>query len=104
MGWTWPARHSHRWSLALLQGTFAFRTVPATLRVDDVATALNTAVEVGAIRVDTAAYRAAALEARNATGELLPGVVIGPEREHFGIHFGHAGMTGKDSADTGKED
>jgi len=48
--------------------------------------------------VDEAAYRRAALDARNTTGELLPGCVIVPEREHFGVSFGHARMTGKDSA------
>ena len=34
-----------------------------------------------------------------ATGELLPGVVIVSEREHFGVSFGHAGMPGKDSSE-----
>jgi len=77
-----------RKSLTLLQGTFAFRAVPAAIRLDDVAAALNRAVEVGAVKVDAAAYRAAAIEAQKATGELLPGVVIVPEREHFGVRFG----------------
>ena len=86
-----------RRSLALLQGTFAFRAVPATLRVDDVAAALETAATLGAVKVDAAAYRAAALDAQRTTGELLPGCVIVPEREHFGINFG------KDSGDGGKE-
>lgn len=85
-----------RRSLALLQGTFAFRSVPATLRVDDVAAALSTAATLGAVKVDVAAYRAAALDAQKATGEILPGVALVPTREHFGITFGHAGMTGKD--------
>ena len=93
-------RGNRRRSLALLQGTFAFRTVPATLRVDDTAAALNTAVSVGAVRVDTAAYRAAALEARDATGELLPGVVIVPEHETFAVRFGKDTDT---SATGGKE-
>jgi len=88
-----------RRSLALLQGTFAFRAVPATLRVDDVAAALSTAATLGAVKVDAAAYRAAAVEAQKTTGELLPGVVIVPERESFGVTFG------KDSHDSGgKED
>ena len=85
-----------RRSLALLQGTFAFRAVPATLRVDDVAAALNTAATLGAVKVDAAAYRAAALDAQRTTGELLPGCVIVPPSEHFGVSFG------KDS-DGGKE-
>ena len=84
-----------RKSLALLQGTFAFRAVPATLRVDDVAAALNRAAELGAVKVDVSAYREHATAARNATGELLPGVVIVPAREHFGVSFG------KDSDTTG---
>jgi len=77
-----------RKSLTLLQGTFAFRAVPAMLRVDDVAAALNTAATLGAIKVDEVAYRKAALEVRSDTGELLPGVVLVPEREHFGVSFG----------------
>jgi len=88
-------RGNRRRSLALLQGTFAFRCVPATLRVDDLAAALNHAVEVGAVKVDAAAYRAAALDAQRTTGELLPGCVIVPPSEHFGINFG------KDSHDSG---
>ena len=47
--------------------------VPATLRVDDVAAALNRAAELGAVKVDAAAYRAAALDAQRTTGEVLPG-------------------------------
>ena len=74
-----------RKSLALLQGTFAFRAVPATLRVDNVAAALNTAASMGAVKVDAAPYRQAALEAQRATGELLPGCVIVPPSEHFGV-------------------
>jgi len=84
-----------RKSLALLQGTFAFRTVPATLRVDDVAAALETAASMGAVKVDVDTYRKAALDAKKKTGELLPGVVLVPEREHFGVNFG------KDSHDSG---
>ena len=77
-----------RKSLALLQGTFAFRAVPATLRVDDVAAALETAASLGAVKVDVDTYRRAALDAKKTTGELLPGVVVVPEREHFGVSFG----------------
>ena len=77
-----------RRSLTLLQGTFAFRTGPATLRVDDLAAALNTAVAVGAVKVDADAYRRHALETLKATGEILPGCVPVGEREHFGVDFG----------------
>ncbi len=81
-------RGNRRRSLALLQGTFAFRAVPATLRLDDLAAALSTAATLGAVKVDAAAYRAAALDAQRTTGELLPGCVIVPPSEHFGINFG----------------
>lgn len=89
-----------RKSLALLQGTFAFRSTPATLRLDDVAAALSTAAALGAVKVDAAAYRAAALDAQRTTGELLPGCVIVPPSEHFGIHFG---KDSHDSPRAGKE-
>ena len=81
-------RGNRRRSLPLLQGTFAFRAVPASLRVDDLAAALSTAATLGAVKVDTAAYRAAALDAQRTTGELLPGCVIEPPSEHFGVSFG----------------
>ncbi len=57
------------------------------------------AATLGAVKVDAAAYRAAAVEAQKTTGEILPGVVIVPERESFGVTFG------KDSHDSpgGKE-
>ncbi len=87
-------RGNHRRSLHLLQGTFAFRTVPATLRVDDTAAALNTAVTVGAVRVDADAYRRHALGTLKATGEILPGCVPVGEREHFAVRFGKDSSTG----------
>jgi len=77
-----------RKSLALLQGTFSFRAVPATLRIDDTAAALNTAATLGAVKVDASAYRSAAIEAMKMRGELLPGVVAVPERESFRLDFG----------------
>ncbi len=86
-------RGNRRRSLTLLQGTFAFRMVPATLRVDDVAAALNTAVEVGAVKVDADAYRRHALDTLKQTGELLPGCVQQGEREHFAVRFGKDSST-----------
>jgi hypothetical protein len=53
------------------------------------------------VKVDTAAYRAAAIEARDTTGELLPGVVIVPEHEAFAVRF--AGKDSDTSANGGKE-
>lgn len=52
------------------------------------AAALNTAVEVGAVRVDVDTYRRHALDALKTTGEVLPSYVHEGEREHFGIRFG----------------
>ena len=77
-----------RRTLPLFHGSLVYRTVPATIRVADEAAALNHAVSISAVKVDTGTYRAAALEARKQTGEILPGVEIIPEREHFGIKFG----------------
>jgi hypothetical protein len=89
-------RGNRRKSLVLLQGTFAFRTVPATLRVDDVAAALNTAVEVGAVKVDADAYRRHARGTLKATGEILPGCVHQGEHENFAVRFGKdAGIGGE---------
>jgi hypothetical protein len=88
-------RHKgRRKSLVLLQGTLAFRLVPATLRVDDLAAALNTAVTVGAVKVDADAYRRHALDTLKATGEILPGCVHQGEREHFSVRFGKDAGTG----------
>ena len=81
-------RGGRRKSLPLFHGTLTYRSVPPSLRVDDVAAALNRAVEMGAVKVDAAGYRAAALAALKDSGELFPGVEIVPEREHFGIRFG----------------
>jgi len=81
-------RGGRRKTLTLLQGSLSFRTVPASLRVDDAAAALDTAAAMGHIRVDEARYREAANEAQKTTGELLPGVVVVPERENFAIRFG----------------
>ncbi len=71
-----------RRTLPLFHGSLTYRRVPATLRVADEAAALNHAVEIGAVKVDTGTYRAAALEARKQTGEILPGGIIpkGPAR------------------------
>lgn len=81
-----------RKSLPLLHGTLSYRRVPACLRVADEGAALNEATARGLIKVDVSGYRAAALEAKKATGELLPGVELVPEYEKFSVRFG------KDSA------
>ena len=94
-------RAGRRRSLPLLQGTLAFRTVPPSLRVEDVAAALSTAAELGAVRVDVAAYRDAAITALQERGEILPGCVRDGEREHFAIRFGKD--SGTDSESTNAE-
>lgn len=57
---------------------------------------------LGAVKVDAAAYRAAALDAQRTTGELLPGCVLVPASEHFGVSFGKDSGPGTDAA--GKEE
>jgi len=71
-----------------------FRQVPATLRVDDLAAAWDTAAELGAVKVDAAAYRRHALDTLKATGEVLPGCLREGEREHFAVRFGKDGSSG----------
>jgi hypothetical protein len=46
------------------------------------------------VKVDEAAYRRHALDARKATGEILPGCVTVGEREHFTVRFGKDSSTG----------
>jgi len=84
-------RGGRRKSLPLFHGTLTYRKVPAGLKVADEGAALNEAVARGLIKLDAAGYRAAAIEARKATGEILPGIEVTPESEHFGIKFGKAG-------------
>ena len=81
---------NRRKSLHLLQGTLAFRTVPASLRVADAEAALPRAHALGCTRVevDATAYREAAQKALEKTGELLPGVQRVPEHESFTLRFG----------------
>ncbi len=101
-------RGNRRRSLALLQGTFAFRAVPATLRLDDPAAALDYAERRAAFKgnpdktgpadfpncarleptLDAATYRTAAADWYAQTGELLPGVASLPEHETFAVRFG----------------
>lgn len=73
--------------------------VPATLRVSDQAPALNHAVEIGAVKLDTGTYRAAAREVRKQIGESLPGVEVVPKREHLGIRSGRESEEGPGSGE-----
>jgi hypothetical protein len=59
--------------------------VPATLRVDDTAATLNTAVEVGAVRVPVVGVHVHAHGPVKATGKILPGCVQQGECEHFSV-------------------
>jgi hypothetical protein len=77
-----------RRTLPLFHGSLSYRRVPASVRVADEGAALNEAAARGLVKIDAAGYRAAALEARKQTGELLPGVEIVPEHEKFSIRFG----------------
>ena len=86
-------RGNRRKSLALLQGTACFRTVPAALKISDPAAALAYAVSALPAAVgtrptlDAEKYRAAANEALK-TGQTLPGVESVPARETFAVKFG----------------
>jgi len=113
-----------RRSLPLLQGTFAFRQVPAALRLDDEAAALDYAERRAAFKgnpegtgpadfpncaplvpvLDAATYRQAAANWFEQTGELLPGVASVPERETFAVRFTAGERFGKDSGNDGKEE
>ncbi len=42
----------------------------------------------GTVKVDTAMYRAAAIDVQKATGEILPGCVTVGECEHLAVRFG----------------
>ena len=84
---------NRRKSLHFLQGTTAFRTVPASVKVSDERAALAYArVSLpDAVRsvetLDTAKYREAA-ETALSFGEVLPGVETTPQRESFTVKFG----------------
>ena len=73
-----------------LGGSLSFRTVPAGLEITDTGSAAEVAITLGLVKpapVDLVAYRKAAQESLERTGELLPGVEIRPERESFSIRF-----------------
>ena len=86
---------NRRKSLALLQGTAQFRTVPAGVKISDANAALAYAVsslpEAVGTRptLDMEKYRKAAQNALQ-NGELLPGIEQTPEREAFSVKFGKA--------------
>ena len=84
---------NRRKSITMLQGTCAFRTVPAGFRLTDTNAALRFAKECGGMlktveSLDAEAYRAAADHALEAYGELYPGMETTPEREAFSVRFG----------------
>ncbi len=94
-------------SLKLLQGTCAFRTVPAGVRVVSPAEAIDYARAQGwdMIRtvesLDADAYKREALTALLTTGEALPGVEGVPERESFSVKFLPGRATGQGDAEPG---
>jgi hypothetical protein len=81
---------NRRRSVHFLQGTCAFRTVPATVRITDTLAALDYATRClpEAVKtqqvLDTARYR----QIVEATGELLPGVELTPDQEIFRLSIG----------------
>ena len=84
---------NRRRSVHFLQGTCAFRTVPAGLRISDQAAALHFAQDcgLGVVRhvatLDAAGYRDLAAKHLVDTGETLPGVETTPARDAFAIKF-----------------
>ena len=80
---------NRRKSVHFLQGTCAYRTVPARLKMDE-----DYEGEYPAEFYETtpvfqrAAYLCHAEERLQQCGELLPGVEVEPERETFSIRFG----------------
>ena len=88
-------RGNRRKSLTLLQGTAAFRSVPASLKISDPDAALRYAVSclpdavTARPTLDTEKYRAAAAAAAKA-GQTLPGMESVPAREAFAVKFGKA--------------
>lgn len=88
---TLEAGGNRRRSITMLQGTCAFRTIPAGFRIVDTAAALNHALAYLPDAIDTicvlstVAYRRVVEE----TGEILPGIETTPERESFSVRFGN---------------
>jgi hypothetical protein len=85
-----------RKSVHFLQGTCAFRTVPARFAVTDkeaagLHAAVNTMDEVYVQTFSVEAYRQYAEEWLQKTGELLPGIEQVPARESFSVRFGKKG-------------
>ena len=89
-------RGSRSKTLPLHQGTAAFRTVPASLRVMSSRDALDYARSQGwpVIRsvetLDAEGYKSQAAAVQAETGEVLPGIEVIPERESFSVRFGTA--------------
>ena len=91
---------NRRKSLAFLQGTACFRTVPAGVKITDPDAALefarrNMPAAVNMIEtLDGEAYRKFAEKMRAGGAETLPdGVEATPERESFSVKFGKSEIT-----------
>ena len=87
------AERRRRKTVTLQQGTVAFRTAPERFAVEDeeaaTVEARTTCPEAlqTVTRLDRAAYLDHAKATRAATGEILPGVTVTPERETFAVKF-----------------
>ena len=83
---------NRRRSVAFLQGSCSFRTVPASVRVADMGAALSYAQEslpeVIRPTLGSTAYRELAAKHLQETGEVLPGCEPTPKRESFSVRFG----------------
>lgn len=88
------ARGGKRKTLDLLQGSIAFRTVPASIKIvsDEEAFVYARTFHADLIqtieKLDTSGYRAAAKAAMEETGEMIPGTEVTPARESMSLKFG----------------
>lgn len=89
-------RGSRSKTLLLHQGTAAFRTVPASLRVLSSRDALDYARAQGweliktVESLDAEGYKSRAAVVQSQTGEVLPGLEVIAARESFSVRFGAA--------------
>jgi hypothetical protein len=85
---------NRRRSVAFLQGSVAFRSVAASVRVSDQSAAVTYAQAAApalvrsVVTLDAAGYRDQAVKHLQETGELLPGVERTPEHETHRLTFG----------------
>lgn len=95
------ARRRQTITLPLAGMALAFRKTPARVGITDQSAAIAEATARGLVKTapDMSAYRVAAQEALETSGELLPGVELKPESTSFAWRAIKAGKGGQDEAD-----